>query len=58
VVDTALVTASPTYARVLVFVNQSTSGDDLDEPRLDLDRVLVSLQRVGGRWRLSELDAL
>jgi hypothetical protein len=43
---------------VLVFVNQSTSGDDLDEPRLDLDRVLVSLQRVGGRWRLSELDAL
>ena len=58
VVDTALVTATATYARVLVFVNQSTSGDDLDEPRLDLDRVLVSLQRVGGEWRLSELDAL
>ena len=58
VVDTALVTATATYARVLVFVNQSTSGDDLDEPRLDLDRVLVSLQRVGGQWRLSELDAL
>jgi hypothetical protein len=58
VVDTALVTASATYARVLVFVNQSTSGDDLDEPRLDLDRVLVSLQRVGGKWRLSELDSL
>ncbi len=58
VVDTALVTATATYARVLVFVNQSTSGDDLEEPRLDLDRVLVSLQRAGGRWRVSELDAL
>jgi Mce-associated membrane protein len=58
VVDTGLVTATATYARVLVFVNQSTSGDDLDEPTLDLDRVLVSLQRVGGEWRLSELDAL
>jgi hypothetical protein len=34
------------------------AGDDLDKPTLDLDRVLVSLQRAGGEWRLSELDAL
>lgn len=58
VVDTALVTASPTYARVLVFVNQRTSGRDLDRPTLDLDRVLVTVQRVGGDWKVSELDAL
>jgi hypothetical protein len=58
VVDTALVTASASHARVLVFVNQRTSGDDLDEPTLDLDRVLVTLRREGGEWRLSELDAL
>lgn len=58
VVDTALVTASATHARVLVFVNQRTSGDDLEEPTLDLDRVLVTLRREGGEWRLSELDAL
>lgn len=58
VVDTALVTASATHARVLVFVNQRTSGDDLAEPTLDLDRVLVTLRRDGGEWRLSELDAL
>jgi hypothetical protein len=58
VVDTALVTASATFARVLVFVNQRTSGDDLAEPTLDLDRVLVTLRREGGQWRLSELDAL
>jgi Mce-associated membrane protein len=58
VVDTALVTASPTYARVLLFVNRRTSGKDLDRPTLDLDRVLVTVQRMDGGWKVSELDAL
>lgn len=58
VVETALVTATASYARVLVFVNQSTAADDLDEPTLDLDRVLVTLVRSGGAWKVSELDAL
>ncbi len=58
VVGTALVTASASEARVLVFVNQSTTGDDLDKPLLDLDRVLVTLVRAGGVWKVSELDAL
>ena len=58
VVETALVSATTSYARVLVFVNQSTSADDLREPRLDLDRVLVTLERVDGEWKVSELDAL
>jgi hypothetical protein len=58
VVDTALVTASSTYARVLAFVNQRTSGKDLDRPTLDLVRVLVTVQRVDGGWKVSELDAL
>ena len=58
VVGAALVTATASYARVLVFVNQSTDRDDLDEPLLDLDRVLVTLVRTRGAWKLSELDAL
>jgi hypothetical protein len=58
VVGTGLVTATSSYARVLVFVNQSTKGEGLDEPRLDLDRVLVTLVRTGGEWKVSELDAL
>ena len=58
VVDTALVTASATHARVLVFVNQRTSGRGLERPTLDLDRVLVTLRRVGGEWKVDELDAL
>lgn len=58
VVDSGVVTASSSYARVLVFVNQRTTSDDLDEPTLDLDRVLVTLVRTDDGWRVSELDAL
>jgi Mce-associated membrane protein len=55
---TALVTATASDARVLVFVNQSTTRDDLEKPLLNLDRVLVTLVRAGGAWQVSELDAL
>ena len=58
VVDTALVTATTNAARVLVFVNQRTTGRGLEEPLLDLDRVLVTLEDVDGAWKVSELDAL
>lgn len=58
VVETGLVSATASDARVLVFVNQRTSADNLPEPRLDLDRVLVTLERVDGEWKLAELDAL
>ena len=58
VVESALVTATSSYARVLLFVNQSTERDGLEEPLLDLDRVLVTLVRDGDDWLLDELDAL
>lgn len=58
VVDTALVTATADAARVLVFVNQRTTGRGLEDPLLDLDRVLVTLEDVDGAWKVSELDAL
>ncbi len=58
VVESALVTATSSYARVLLFVNQKTRGDRLDDPLLDLDRVMVTLVRDDGTWRLDELDAL
>ena len=58
VVESGLVTTTSSYARVLLFVNQTTEGDTLEEPLLDLDRVLVTLVRDDGEWRLDELDAL
>ena len=58
VVGTALISVRSHDAKVLVFVNQRTTGTELDRPRLDLDRVVVSLERASGEWKVSELDAL
>lgn len=53
-----VVHAAADYARVLVLVDRRTTSRGRTEPRLDLDRVLVTLQRVDGAWRVSELDSL
>jgi hypothetical protein len=58
VTGSGVVHVAPDYARVLVFLNERTTATGLREPRLELDRVLVSLRRVDGAWRVSELDAL
>ncbi|CAM3523336.1 hypothetical protein [Nocardioides zeicaulis] len=53
-----VVHAAADYARVLVLVDRRTTARGRAEPRLDLDRVLVTLVRVDGAWRVSELDSL
>ncbi len=58
VTGSGVVHVASDYARVLVLVNERTSTAGRPEPRLELDRVLVSLRRVDGAWRVSELDAL
>ena len=54
----ALVSVKGDDAKVLVFVNQRTTGTNLDTPLLDLDRVVVTLTGGSGDWKVSELDAL
>ena len=58
VLESALISVTEQDATVLVFVNQRTTGTDLKRPLLDLDRVVVTLQRTSGEWKVSELDAL
>lgn len=58
VLDSALISVTERDATVLVFVNQRTTGTDLKRPLLDLDRVVMTLQRESGEWKVSELDAL
>ena len=57
-VGSALISLRGDDAKVLVFVNQRTQGTNLDMPLLDLDRVLVTLERESGEWKVSQLDAL
>ena len=51
-------TASADEVVVLLFVDQTTERADLAEPRLDQNRVRLTVQRVGGRWLVAELDVL
>ena len=47
VVASSVVGADPNRVEALLFVNQTTTGDQVEEPRVDLNRVLVTLTRDG-----------
>jgi Mce-associated membrane protein len=53
----ALVSATADEARVLEFVNQSTTAKGVTQSQLNQNRVVVTLTRVDGRWLISKLDA-
>ena len=45
-------------ARVLLFVDQTSTSKKLTQPQLDQSRVLVTLERSGDRWLVSTLAAI
>jgi Mce-associated membrane protein len=58
VAASSAVSVAPDEATVLLFVDQRTTGRDLDRPRTELNRVVLTLRRTGGEWLASELDVL
>ena len=59
VVAASVVSADADRVEALLFVNQTTAGKDLEEPRVDLNRVVVTLVPDGdGGWLVDDLDAL
>jgi Mce-associated membrane protein len=56
-VATSIVSASDDRVEALVFVNQVTTAKGTGNQRLDQNRVLVTLTRHGGEWRVSKMDA-
>lgn len=50
--------ASAERVEVLLFVDQTTTRTDLPEPRVEQNRVRLTLDDVDGRWLVSGLDAL
>lgn len=57
-VASSVVSVTDTEAKVLLFVNERTTGADLDEPRVELTRVVLVLQRTADGWLVTEIDAL
>lgn len=54
----SVVSASPDRVVVLLFVNQVTESTRITGPRLDLNRVRLTLARTSGGWKVSAVDAL
>ena len=54
---TSIVSATETKVVALVFVNQVTTAKGTPNQRVDSSRVLVTLTRSGGDWRISRLKA-
>jgi len=54
---TSIVSATDTKVVALVFVNQVTTAKGPANQRVDGSRVLVTLTRSGGDWRISKLKA-
>lgn len=59
VVASSVVSAGPDRVEALLFVNQTTTGKQVEQPRVDLNRVVVTLVRGDdGVWLVSDLEAL
>jgi Mce-associated membrane protein len=54
----SVVSATPDRAVVLLFVNQVTQSTRLPQPRLDLNRVRLTLTHTSAGWKVSGVDAL
>lgn len=58
VTSAAVVRATSERAVVLLFVDQTTTSTRLDAPKRDRNRVRMTLTKAGGRWLVSDVDAL
>ena len=58
VVSSSVVRASENRVVLLLFVDQTTTSTRLDGPKVDLNRVRMTLTRSGGQWLVSGVDAL
>jgi Mce-associated membrane protein len=58
VASSSVVQASQNHVVVLLFVNQTTTSTRLDAPRTDLNRVRITMARVGSGWKVSKVAAL
>lgn len=58
VVDAAVRSATADEAVVLLFVDQTITNTASPEPRVDRSRVVMTLDKVDGRWLVSRVDLL
>lgn len=58
VVAAAVKSASPDKVEVLLFVDQSITNASNPSPRIDRNRIDMTMEKVGGRWLASKVEIL
>ncbi|OBF98095.1 hypothetical protein [Mycolicibacter sinensis] len=58
VLDAALKSAAPNRVEVLLFVDQSITNAVRSEPRLDRNRIQMTMERIDERWLASRVDLI
>lgn len=58
VVGASVVSAAEDRVITLLFVNQTTKSSLAEEGRTDLNRVRLTMERIGDEWLVSKIDAL
>lgn len=58
VVGSSVIDSRPDQAELLLFVNQSTTSAEQPNTKLDGSRVRVTVERIDGRWLITELKPI
>ncbi len=56
VVDWSIKSASKNRVQVMMFVDQDVTNSASPEPRVDRSRILMTMDKVDGRWLASKVD--
>ena len=56
VVQAAVSEMHPDEAKVLMFVNQTTTSSDRTEPSMTASSVVVTMKKIDGKWLISAFD--
>ena len=56
VLDASIESASPNRVVVMLFVDQTITNSVSPDPRVDRSRILITMDRVGGRWLASKVE--
>ncbi|WP_372451314.1 Mce protein [Mycolicibacter acidiphilus] len=56
VVDAAVSSATKKRVEVLLFVDQAVSNKASPEPQIDRSRIVMTMEKVGGRWLAAKVD--
>jgi Mce-associated membrane protein len=58
VVDDSGAAKTPSTVKVLLFLNQTVKNSQLAAPRVDANRTVLTMQKVGAGWKVAGVDAI